>query len=138
MVNYDIATGREFMFQISMERLSLQLIKKNFLSLNRFHPLNYHKASNPTFLSTPLKFQKKLPSTNISYMKTGSNRKRGYWFLKRKLGDFRNLHWWLKKISCTDCLIFHYFLVTKKKNYLWKLYTTFLNLILVTVRFIKS
>ena len=137
MVNYDIATGREFMFQISMERLSLQLIKKNFLSLNRFHPLNYHKASNPSFLSTPLKFQKKLPSTNISCMKTGSNRKREYWFLKMKLGDFHNLHWWLKKISCTDS-DFSLLFGNKKKNYLWKLYTTFLNLIVVTVRFIKS
>ena len=65
MVNYIIATVREFMFctwpQIRMERLFLQLIKKKLTCLDKFPPLNYHKALNPLFFVLSLKFQKNLP-----------------------------------------------------------------------------
>ena len=44
-----------------MERLLLQLIKKKLTCLDKFPPLNYHKALNPLFFVLSLKFQKNLP-----------------------------------------------------------------------------
>ena len=61
MVNHDIATVREFMFYARpqiMERLFLQLIKKNFDQPRKVPPpVNYHKTLNPSLF---------VPSTKIS------------------------------------------------------------------------
>ena len=66
MVNYDIATVKEFMFctwpQLRMEKLFLQLIKKKLTSLDKSPPLNCHKTLISPFFVPPAKISEKILS----------------------------------------------------------------------------
>ena len=111
MVNYDIATVKEFMFctwpQLRMERLFLQLIKKKLTSLDKCPPLNCHKTLISPFLFPPLKFQKKFSPTNqiFSVFCKVVNK---YWYLLPSTPKLHNL-WLYGKI-----------IGTSNRNYLWK------------------
>ena len=93
MVNFDIATAREFMFctwpQIRMERLFLQLIKKKLTSLEKFSPLNYHKTLSSPLSSPSTKISEKICPTNMPYLTSCLTWKR---YLYRQIQSNRRAH----------------------------------------------
>ena len=93
MINYDIATVREFMFctwtQIRIERLFLQLVKEKLTSFDKFPPLNCQKTLNPPFLFLTLKFQKNYPPPWFTSILKGEGRLYEYY---NKFGIMKQSH----------------------------------------------
>ena len=63
MVNRDI---RIYVMHMTLNKNG----KVIFATRDKFSPLNYHKTLNSPFFVPPLKFQKKIPPTNMSCWKS--------------------------------------------------------------------